>query len=67
MKVIDEKGRAVTDILTIIMFVSMAVGGACGIAAMVLIFLKRDVRPAVVVFSICVLVCFSAMLLLPRS
>ena len=56
-----------TDILTAIIFASMVVGGASGFAAMVLILMKRNVKPAVVVFSICVLVCFSAMLLLPRS
>lgn len=55
------------DILTMVIFASAVVGGLSGFAAMVLIFMKKPVRPAVVVFSVCMIIAFVAMLMLPRS
>lgn len=50
------------DALTLIIGVSALVGGGCGFAALVLVFMKRDCQAAVTVFGVCMAVCFAAML-----
>ena len=55
------------DILTMGIFASAVVGGLSGFAAMVLILMKKPVRPAVAVFAVCMIIAFVAMLMLPRA
>ena len=54
------------DVLTALIFASWVVAGVCGFAALVCVYLKKPLRPVLVVFSVAVLISFVAMLFLPR-
>lgn len=54
------------DILTVVVFLCWAVAGVCGFAALVCVYLKKPLRPVLVVFSVSVLISFVTMLFLPR-
>lgn len=61
-----EKGAAMVDLLTAVVFLCWVVAGVCGFAALVCVYLKKPLRPVLMVFSISVLISFVAMLFLPR-